>query len=202
MKYIKEDIEFTGSKDYFKNGFLEEGVCYDEVYAGIVSGLVNHTEIIKSYICKKYTENQDIKFKMTTTSFIENQSKFTLSTMNKTNICYPHDANDSVIITFMQDEKEDNLKKWVDFRNNYVDIHTRLAEVDEELMICKAEDLDNVYLFFWFSRTRDNSVCRFVTDDSVEDIIKEFERYLEEDLEFKTRYEILPENYKGWLSNI
>ena len=79
-------------------------------------------------------------------------------------------------------------------------MHSKLAEVDEELMICKAKDMENTYVFFWFSRTRDNSICKFTTEDSVEDVIKEFDRWLDNEL-FKERYEIPADRYIGWISN-
>ena len=80
-------------------------------------------------------------------------------------------------------------------------MHSKLAEVDEELMICKAKDMESTYVFFWFSRTRDNSICKFTTEDSIEDVIKEFDQWLDNKLEFKERYEIPADRYIGWISN-
>ena len=69
-------------------------------------------------------------------------------------------------------------------------------------MFRKAKDMENTYVFFWFSRTIDNSISKFTTEDNVEDIIKEFDRWLDEELDFKERYEIPADKYIGWLSNI
>ena len=52
-------------------------------------------------------------------------------------------------------------------------------------MLCKVKEVENTYVFFWFSRTRDNSICKFTTEDSIEDIIKEFNGWLDNKLEFK-----------------
>lgn len=58
MKYFTEDIEFTHSPDYFsEEGFLLDGVCYNNVKDGLVSSLVNCTEVIKSYVCKKFSDD-------------------------------------------------------------------------------------------------------------------------------------------------
>ena len=43
-----------------------------------------------------------------------------------------------------------------------------------------------------------NYICKFTTNDDIDVVIKEFEEYLDK-IDLKTRYEILPENYKGWL---
>ena len=60
MKYFTEDIEFTHSPDYFsEEGFLLDGVCYNNVKDGLVSSLVNYTEVIKSYVCKKFSDDEE-----------------------------------------------------------------------------------------------------------------------------------------------
>ena len=62
MKYFTEDIEFTRSVDYFsEEGFLLDGVCYNNVKDGLVSSLVNCTEVIKSYVCKKFSDDEELE---------------------------------------------------------------------------------------------------------------------------------------------
>ena len=76
MKYFTEDIEFTHSKDYFsREGFLLDGVCYDNVNAGLVSSLVNYTEIIKSYICRKFSDDEDLEISIPAEIFLEKKNK-------------------------------------------------------------------------------------------------------------------------------
>ena len=202
MKYFTEDIEFTHSTDYFsEEGFLLNGVCYDNVNAGLVSSLVNYTEVIKSYICKKFSDDEELEISVPYELY------------NKKRDILPEDilvdhmpiVNSRAVqylnIALPLNNTNNRLKDWVKIRVECSDVHSKLAEVDEELMICKAKDMENIYVFFWFSRTRDNSICKFTTEDSIEDIVKEFDRWLDNKLEFKERYEIPEDKYIGWISN-
>ena len=202
MKYFTEDIEFTHSKDYFsREGFLLNGVCYDNVNAGLVSSLVNYTEIIKSYICKKYSDDEDLEISVPVEIFLKKKN------ILPENIVVEHmpvintRAVQYLNIALPLNNKNSRLKDWAKIRVECPDVHSKLAEVDEELMICKAKDMENTFVFFWFSRTRNNSICKFTTEDSVDDIIKEFNRWLDNKLEFKERHEIPADRYIGWISN-
>ena len=75
MKYFTEDIEFTHSADYFsEEGFLLDGVCYDNVNAELVSSLVNYTEIIKSYICRKISDYEDLEISVPVETFLKKKN--------------------------------------------------------------------------------------------------------------------------------
>ena len=202
MKYFTEDIEFTDSRDYFsRDGFLQDGVCYDNVNAGLVSSLVNHTEIIKSYVCKKFSDDEELEISIPYELY------------NKKRDILPEDilvdhmpiVNSRAVqylnIALPLNNKNSRLKDWAKIRVECPDVHSKLAEVDEELMLCKAKKVENTYVFFWFSRTRDNSICKFTTEDSIEDIVEEFDRWLDNKLEFKERHEIPADRYIGWISN-
>ena len=203
MKYFTEDIEFTHSADYFsEEGFLLDGVCYDNVNAELVSSLVNYTEIIKSYICRKISDYEDLEISVPVETFLKKKNILPEDiVVDHMPIVNPR-AVQYLNITLPLNNRNSRLRDWVKIRVECPDVHSKLAEVDEELMICKAKDMENTYVFFWFSRTRDNSICKFTTEDSIEDIIKEFDRWLDEELDFKERYEIPADKYIGWLSNI
>jgi hypothetical protein len=209
MKYFTEDIEFTHSKDYFsKEGFLLDGVCYDNVNAGLVSSLVNYTEIVKSYICRKFSDDEDLEISVPLETFLKKKNilpeDMSIEDMSIVVDLVPTvnpRATQYLNITLPLNSKNSRLKDWVKIRVECPDIHSKLAEVDEELMLCKVKEVENTYVFFWFSRTRDNSICKFTTEDSIEDIIKEFDRWLDNKLEFKERYEIPADKYIGWISN-
>ena len=203
MKYFTEDIEFTHSADYFsEEGFLLDGVCYDNVNAELVSSLVNYTEIIKSYICRKISDYEDLEISVPVETFLKKKNILPEDiVVDHMPIVNPR-AVQYLNITLPLNNRNSRLRDWVKIRVECPDVHSKLAEVDEELMICKAKDMENTYVFFWFSRTRDNSICKFTTEDSIEDIIKEFDRWLDNKLEFKERYEIPADKYIGWLSNI
>ena len=203
MKYFTEDIEFTHSADYFsEEGFLLDGVCYDNVNAELVSSLVNYTEIIKSYICRKISDYEDLEISVPVETFLKKKNILPEDiVVDHMPIVNPR-AVQYLNITLPLNNRNSRLRDWVKIRVECPDVHSKLAEVDEELMICKAKDMENTYVFFWFSRTRDNSICKFTTEDSIEDIIKEFNRWLDEELDFKERYEIPADKYIGWLSNI
>ena len=203
MKYFTEDIEFTHSADYFsEEGFLLDGVCYDNVNAELVSSLVNYTEIIKSYICRKISDYEDLEISVPVETFLKKKNILPEDiVVDHMPIVNPR-AVQYLNITLPLNNRNNRLRDWVKIRIECPDVHSKLAEVDEELMICKAKDMENTYVFFWFSRTRDNSICKFTTEDSIEDIIKEFNRWLDEELDFKERYEIPADKYIGWLSNI
>lgn len=197
MKYFKEDIERTTSIDYFKDGFIKEGVCYDMVKDGIVKNLVNYTKIIKSYVCEKYSEGYELELLVEKNTFLNKIKK-----LNIENVTIEYNVEfESIYATLKFPSVSDDLSRledWVKVRNECPVQHSELGAVDEEIMLCKVDDLDNVYVFFWFSKTINNSICKFTTNDDIDVIIKEFEEYLDK-LDLKTRYEILPENYKGWL---
>ena len=203
MKYFTEDIEFTHSKDYFsEEGFLLDGVCYNNVKDGLVSSLVNYTEVIKSYVCKKFSDDEELEIITPVEMFLKKKNILPedivvnhIPSVNARAVQYLN-------ITLPLNNTNNRLKDWIKIRVECPDVLSKLAEVDEELMICKAKDMENTYVFFWFSRTIDNSICKFTTEDNVEDIIKEFDRWLDEKLEFKERYEIPADKYKGWLRNI
>ena len=205
MKYFTEDIEFTHSKDYFsREGFLLDGVCYNNVNAELVSSLVNYTEIIKSYICRKFSDDEDLEISVPVEIFLKKKNILPEDiVVDHMPIVNPR-AVQYLNITLPLNNRNSRLEDWVKIRIECPDVHSKLVEVDEELMLCKAKEVENTYVFFWFSRTRDNSICRFTTEDSVEDVIKEFDRWLDNELEvnFKERYEIPADRYIGWISNI
>lgn len=197
MKYFKEDIERTTSMDYFKDGFIKEGVCYNMVNDGLVKSLVNYTKIIKSYVCEKYSIGDDLELLVDKDTFLNKIRK-----LNIENVTIHYNVEfESKYVTLKfraYDDDMSRLEDWVTARNVCSTHRSELGAVDEEIMLCKVEDLDNVYVFFWFSKTKDNSICKFTTNDNIDVIIKEFEEYLDK-IGLKTRYEILPENYNGWL---
>jgi hypothetical protein len=203
MKYFNEDIEFTQSRDYFsEEGFLLDGVCYDNVNAGLVSSFVNYTEVIKSYVCKKYSDDEELEISIPYELYNKKRDILPLMKLVDHMPIVNSRAVQYLNIALPLNNANNRLKDWVKIRVECPDVHSKLAEVDEELMICKAKDMENTYVFFWFSRTIDNSICKFTTEDNVEDIIKEFDRWLDEELDFKERYEIPADKYIGWLSNI
>lgn len=197
MKYFKEVIERTRSIDYFKDGFIKEGVCYDMVNDGLVKSLVNYTKIIKSYVCEKYSTGDELELLVEKNTFLNNIKK--LNIVNDTIDYNVESESNYITLKFPADDDDvSRLEDWSILRNAFPVIHSELGAADEEIMLCKVEDLDNVYVFFWFSRTTNNSICKFTTNDNIDVVIKEFEEYLDK-IGLKTRYEILPENYKGWL---
>jgi hypothetical protein len=203
MKYFNEDIEFTQSRDYFsEEGFLLDGVCYDNVNAGLVSSFVNYTEVIKSYVCKKYSDDEELEISIPYELYNKKRDILPLMKLVDHMPIVNSRAVQYLNIALPLNNANNRLKDWVKIRVECPDVHSKLAEVDEELMICKAKDMENTYVFFWFSRTIDNSICKFTTEDNVVDIIKEFDRWLDEELDFKERYEIPADKYIGWLSNI
>jgi hypothetical protein len=203
MKYFNEDIEFTQSRDYFsEEGFLLDGVCYDNVNAGLVSSFVNYTEVIKSYVCKKYSDDEELEITVPYKLYNIKMDILPLMKLVDHMPIVNSRAVQYLNIALPLNNTNNRLKDWVKIRVECPDVHSKLAEVDEELMICKAKDMENTYVFFWFSRTIDNSICKFTTEDNVVDIIKEFDRWLDEELDFKERYEIPADKYIGWLSNI
>ena len=197
MKYFKEHVERTSKINYFKDGFIKEGVCYDMVNDGLVKSLVNHTKIIKSYVCEKYSTGDELELLVDKNTFLNKIKKLHIE-----NVTIHYNIEfESKYVTLKfptNDDDVSRLEDWVTARNACPVQHSELGAVDEEIMLCKVEDLDNVYVFFWFSKTSDNSICKFTTNDNIDVVIKEFEEYLDK-IDLKTRYEILPENYKGWL---
>ena len=203
MKYFTEDIEFTHSADYFsEEGFLLDGVCYDNVKDGLVSSLVNYTEVIKSYICKKFSDDEELEISIPYELYNKKRDILPLMKLVDHMPIVNSRAVQYLNVALPLNNTNNRLKDWVKIRVECPDVHSKLAEVDEELMICKAKGMENTYVFFWFSRTRNNSICKFTTEDSVDDIIKEFNRWLDNKLEFKERHEIPADKYIGWLSNI
>ena len=164
MKYFTEDIEFTHSKDYFsREGFLLDGVCYDNVNAGLVSSLVNYTEIIKSNICRKFSDDEDLEISVPVEIFLKKKNilpeNIVVDHMPIVNSKAVQYLNITLPINKRYSRRNSRLEDWVKIRVECPDVHSKLAEVDEELMLCKAKEVENTYVFFWFSRTRDNSIC-------------------------------------------
>ena len=203
MKYFTEDIEFTHSADYFsEEGFLLDGVCYNNVEDGLVSSLVNRTEVIKSYVCKKFSDDEELEIITPVEMFLKKKNILPEDIVVDHMPIVNSRAVQYLNIALPLNNTNNRLKDWVKIRVECPNVHSKLAEVDEELMFRKAKDMENTYVFFWFSRTIDNSISKFTTEDNVEDIIKEFDRWLDEELDFKERYEIPADKYIGWLSNI
>ena len=169
---------------------------------GLVSSLVNYTEVIKSYICKKFSDDEELEISIPYELYNKKRDILPLMKLVDHMPIVNSRAVQYLNIALPLNNTNNRLKDWVKIRVECPDVHSKLAEVDEELMICKAKDMENTYVFFWFSRTIDNSICKFTTEDNVEDIIKEFDRWLDEELDFKERYEIPADKYIGWLSNI
>lgn len=190
FKYEVDDIEFTSAVNYFDGTFLSDGVCYNNCSSKLLDGLVNHTKILDSYLCDKYGVDEPLVL----TIFKEDIDK--VPTPYALSVEYGNTPNTPFITIAFE-----SIDLYINARSLVKPLtHTKLAEYTEELMLCKAEDMENTYLFFWYSRTRDNSVMRFETNDDIDTIKLEFKKFID-GLEIGDVYQLNPTAYNGWISN-
>ena len=136
MKYFTEDIEFTHSADYFsEEGFLLDGVCYNNVKDGLVSSLVNYTEVIKSYICKKFSDDEELEISIPYELYNKKRDILPLMKLVDHMPIVNSRAVQYLNIALPLNNTNNRLKDWVKIRVECPDVHSKLAEVDEELML-------------------------------------------------------------------
>lgn len=191
FKYERVDIEFTSPVNYFNGTFLSNGVCYNNCSKKLLDGFINHTTVLDSYLCDKY-ENDE---RPLLTIYKEELDKIPAPFTMKVEFNSPPTSTPYMTLEF------NSIDDYVNARSLVKAIpHTELARYTEELMLCKAKDMENVYLFFWYSRTRDNSIMRFETNDDIETIKIEFKKFID-DLEVGDIYQLSPTAYSGWISS-
>jgi hypothetical protein len=190
FKYEVDDIEFTSAVNYFDGTFLSDGVCYNNCSSKLLDGLVNHTKILDSYLCDKYGVDEPLVL----TIFKEDIDKVPAPyTMRVENGSTPNTSYITLVF--------ESIDLYINARNLVKPLtHTKLADHTEELLLCKAKDMDNTYLFFWYSKTRDNSIMRFETTDDIDTIKLEFKKFID-GLEIGDVYQLNPTAYNGWISN-
>lgn len=190
FKYEVDDIEFTSAVNYFDGTFLSDGVCYNNCSSKLLDGLVNHTKILDSYLCDKYGVDEPLVLTIFKEDIDKVPAPYALS------VEYGNTPNTPFITIAFE-----SIDLYINARSLVKPLtHTKLAEYTEELMLCKAEDMENTYLFFWYSRTRDNSVMRFETNDDIDTIKLEFKKFID-GLEIGDVYQLNPTAYNGWISN-
>lgn len=190
FKYEVDDVEFTSAVNYFDGTFLSDGVCYNNCSRRLLDGFINHTTVLDSYLCDKYGIDESPLLTIYRDDLDKVPAPYTLKIMvgNIPNTPYNTLGFESIVDYI-------NARKLVKATP-----HTKLARYTEELMLCKAEDMENTYLFFWYSRTRDNSIMRFETTDDIETIKLEFKKFID-GLEVGDVYQLDPTSYSGWISS-
>lgn len=199
MKYEKDTIEFTSSKECFSGNFLKNGTMYHECDVGLLNGLINYTKVIDAYICKRYFDIECDKEDLVTNIRELVWDKILHNLQDKGII-----LAETTLISNSNEEvniRLENLEDWIAVRRENNEFHTKIAIVDEELILTKVKDMENTYAFFWFSRTRNNSIMRFKTKDDIDMVKNEFLNYVN-NCEFEQVYTIPASSYNGWLKSV
>lgn len=195
MKYINDEITFTSSKELFTGTFLEDGVMYSECNRRLLDGFINHVEIIDSYLGDKYGIDDIITLTVLKTEVDKIPAPYSINMIYDTNGLLKQD-------NYRESIKFNTIEEYVNARNLIKpDIHTKLGVYTEELILGKAEKLDNIYVLFWYSKTRNCSILRFETTDDIEIIKTELKQYID-NIEFDTVHRLNTSAYNGWLQSI
>ena len=201
MKYMRDSIEFTGAKHLFNGAFLEEGVDYNECTSRLLDGFINHVTIIDAWLGNQYGVDEEMSLCVykDDIDLLPTPHKIFVPIMRVLGDPSHHNFNGTSILKF------DSVEDYATARNTVKPImHTKLAVYTEEIILGKVNDKDdelkNTYVLFWYSKTRNCSICRFTTDDDVEVIKAELKSYLG-GIDFIEKYQIKPSAYSGWLES-
>lgn len=187
MKYITDVVEFTGAKELFGLGkFLVDGVDYNECTSRLLDGFINHVKIVDSWICNQYGVDEQLPLEVIKEE-LANYPELIYSVN-------PSDENNTKCIIILN-----SLESWVNARNKLSPLmHTKIAKYTEEIILGQVVELPNTYVLFWYSKTRNNSICKFITTDDIDTIKEELLKYLN-NISFEEKYQLSPKAYNGWL---
>ena len=170
---------------------------YNECNSNLLNGLINQTELLDAYICKdcfseeNFLDRLEVNISKNELAEILKRKDKPVFSVPLNTISYAGEHN-TVNIRF------NTFEDWIELRKRHTGYHTKLAVIGEEILLTKVKDLKNIYVLFWFSTTRNNSILRFRTNDSLDTVKKEVLDYLK-GLEFESIDRIPVTKYSGWL---
>lgn len=210
FKYFTDSIQYP----HIGKEILPYGVQYEYIASSFLNGMVNYYTPIKAYLINRYEDwNSPLGI-----YGIEPVSDATASNINlgqsetveiAVSSRVPQEKVKGILVNTDNDSWPIyQFKTKQDIYDTLIlpeaMCHTDLSNFQDDVLMLSMttdDDSDKEYCFFWYDRdVSDCFIGRFITDDSTEEVIKEFDRWVNSMEHYQPIKEIPTSVISGWIS--